>query len=445
MDVLSRNPADFCFFDTETRSLEDLSDPRWGDITKTSALRYAKSSKVIMFQYAIGNAEPAAWCLDDFSKALRWADAPRELLEFMARALRGEAWFVAWNSAFDRHVCNHGMIRPAKRLILPVRVVLDAMAQGAAANLPGKLDLAHKAVGGVGKLPDGKHLIDIFCVAGGGTPQSHPAEWETFIDYGLQDIEALRDVFLRTRPLWTWEWEQFWTSEVINDRGLPIDRHYVERAAVLASEYVASVDERVQLYTGYRRTEGQRLNEATGRMNKHVEVEGIRGVNHHVALARWVFNQLERDHPEATAIMTRTYKEDEQEELVTDKIALDRKRVELLIPYLERVDKERGLTDDEYAVLQLLEVREYGASATPKKFAKMLPMLTDEERLPGQYVFNGAQQTGRFSSRGVQVHNLTRKALKDEEEAIEAICSIDLKPGRLVAIREIGADEGEDV
>jgi hypothetical protein len=53
-------------------------------------------------------------------------------------------------------------------------------------------------------------------------------------------------------------------------------------------------------------------------------------------------------------------------------------------------------------------------------------MLTPDDRLPGQYVFNGAQQTGRFSSRGVQVHNLTRKALKNEAAAIEAISSIEL-------------------
>lgn len=423
MKPLSTDPNDFCFFDTETRSLEGLEDPRWGDITKTSASRYARSSKVIMFQYAIGSGPIKVWELTDFDKTLRWADAPADLLAIMARALRGEAWFVAWNSAFDRHVCNRGMVATSSRAMLPVRIVIDAMAQAAAANLPGKLDLAHKAVGGKGKLPDGKHLIDIFCVAGGGTPQTHPKEWETFCAYGEQDIAALRDVFLKTRPLWDWEWEQFWTSEVINDRGLPIDRPYVERAARLAEEYMASVDERIQALTGYSETVGSRINEATGRPNKVVTTTGIRTVNQHAALAEWVANTLD-GHREAQAILARTYKEDEGIEVV-DKISLDRKRVEQLIPYLERVDKETGLTDEEFAVLQVLEVKEYGASATPKKFAKMLPMLTAESRLPGQYVFNGARQTGRFSSRGVQVHNLTRKALKREAEAIEAILAME--------------------
>jgi DNA polymerase len=415
MQVLSDDPNDFCFFDTETRALPGLADPRWGDITKTSTARYARSSRVIMFQYAIGEDEPAIWTAPNFEASMRWVDAPPKLLDFMARALRGEAWFVAFNSAFDRHACNHAMVAASKRTTMPVRIVLDAMAQASAANLPGRLDRAHKAVGGDGKTPAGKQLIELFCGADGGTPETHPREWAQFCEYGLQDIRAVRDVFLKTRPLWDWEWEQFWSSEVVNDRGLPIDRHFVERAAALAAEYGSVVNERVKEYTG-----GE-----------------LWSVNQHVAMAQWVYDKL-TDHAEAQVILTKKYRE-EDDVLVPDKVSLERKRVEKLIPYLEKVDAAQGLTDDEFAVLQLLETREYGASATPKKFAKMLPMLTDNDRLPGQYVFNGAQQTGRFSSRGVQVHNLTRKAFKDEEAAIGFICDTD--PGPAAAG---GAEEAED-
>lgn len=422
MKPLSENPADFCFFDTETRALPGLLDPRWGDVTKSSTLRYAKSSRVIMFQYAIGEEPARVWQPKDFDQSMRWLDAPPDLLAFMARALRGEAWFVAWNAAFDRHVSNHGMVAPSRRKVLPVRTVLDAMAQGAASNLPGRLDAAHKAIGGKGKLPDGKKLIKLFCVANGGTPQTHPEEWATFCDYGVQDVTALREVFLATRPLWDWEWEQYWTSEVINDRGLPVDRHYVERAADLAFDYGETVNERVVEFTG----------------------GDLWSVNQHVAMAKWVYDRL--DHLDgAGAILTKRYSEDDGGLLIPDKISLERKRIEKLIPFLERVDRDAGLTDEEFDVLRLLEVREYGASATPKKFAKMLPMLTAEDRLPGQYVFNGAQQTGRFSSRGVQVQNITRKALKDEAAAIEFICQIPANPHRAVAGGEEAGAEDEDV
>lgn len=408
MSHLTDDPYDYCFFDTETRALGGLRDPRWGDVTRSGAGRYSASSKVIMFQYAIGPTEPVKiWALEDFDSHLRWLDAPRDLLDFMSRALRGEAWFVAWNSAFDRQVSNRGMTKPTRRDPMPVRTVLDAMAQAVASNLPAGLGRAHKAIGGDGKLPDGRKLIAMFSPADGCTPQSHPEDWATFCDYGIQDVAALRDVFLNTRPLFDWEWEQFWASEMINDRGLPIDRGYVERAAYLADLYGEAVNDRVKLFTH----------------------DDCWSVNQHVALARWVYDKLSVDHPEAGTILTKRYSEDEEGDLVPDKVSLERARVEKLMAYLERVDAEQGLTDEEYDVLQLLEVREFGASATPKKFAKMLPMLTDKDRLPGQYVFNGAQQTGRFSSRGVQMHNLTRKALPNEAEAIDAILDIVVPEG----------------
>lgn len=428
MKPLSTNPDDFCFFDTETRALEGLDDWRFGDITKTSTGQYARSSKVIMFQYAIGMGEPKVWELLDFDKHLHWREAPPDLLEFMASALKGEAWFVAFNSAFDRQVCNRGMVKPSRRDPMPVRTVLDAAAQGAAANLPLRLEGAHRAVGGSGKLPDGKELIKLFCVAGGATPQTHPEDWKRFCEYGKQDINAVRDVFLRTRPLWDWEWEQFWAGEVVNDIGLPIDRHYVERAALLAGLYQAEVDDRVKRFTRYDPETG----------------EGLRTVNQHVAMAKWVYDRLEHI-PEASAILTKRYAKDEGGVLIPDKVSVERSRVEKLIPLLERRDREIGLTDDEFDVLQLLEVREYGASATPKKFAKILAMLTHEDRLPNQYVFNGAQQTGRYSARGVQTHNLTRRALKNEEAAIEAICEISLDTSRAPAQGAGDAEEGEDL
>lgn len=405
MKPLTTDPNDYCFFDTETRALPGLSDPRWGDVTISGVGRYARSSKVIMFQYAIGPDEPAAvWELKDFNRTLNWRDAPPDLLEFLSRALKGEAWFVAWHSMFDRHVCNHGMVKPSKSPVLPVRVVLDAMAQAVSSNLPAGLDRAHKAVGGKGKLPDGRHLIKMFSPADGATPQSNPEDWDTFVEYGCQDVEAMREVFLQTRPLWDWEWEQFWASEMVNDRGLPIDRDYVERAAHLSGLYQGAVNDRVAIFTR----------------------ENLWSVNQHVAMAQWVYDQLEH-LPEATAMLTKRYEEDDEGDLIPTKLSLERKRVEKLIPYLERLDKEEGLTDEEFDVLQLLEVREYGASATPKKFAKMLPMLTEQNRLPGQYVFAGAQQTGRYSSRGVQTHNLTRKAMENEAELIEAILDIELE------------------
>lgn len=404
MQPLSRDPNDFLFFDTETRALPGLADPRWGDVTKSGAVRYGKSCMVTIFRYCIGEGPMRRWDLTDFDRKLNWLDAPPDLLEFLSRALRGEAWFVAWNSFFDRHVCNDGMDAPGDGPVLPIRCVLDAMGQAVASNLPAKLEGASRAIGRGGKADQGKAMIALFCSADGATPQSHPDEWASFQAYADDDVEELRAVFLATRPLWTWEWEQFWTSEMINDAGVPVDRHFIERAAALADVYIDRVNEEVVEYTR----------------------GACWSINQHVALANHVADAVAH-LPEAADMLVKKYEEDEEGDgLVAAALSLERTRVEKLIPYLERLDDEQGLTDEEFDVLRLLETRLYGASATPKKLAKMLPMLDENDRLGGQYVFNGAQQTGRYSSRGVQLHNLTRSFLDDEVGAIEFIADMEL-------------------
>lgn len=393
---LSDDPNDFCFFDTETRALEGLQNPLWGNVKHTSTGRYARSSKVVLLTYGIGETgEVKHWALDDFSKTLRWADAPDDLADFLDRARAGEAWFVAYNSAFDRNVCNHGMVGLTRAPTLPVSAVIDAMAQAAASNLPGGLDRAAKSMALDGKMSEGRDLINLFCNAGGGTPASHPAEWQRFIDYAVKDTALVRELFFATRSLSRMEWEQFWASEAINDRGMPADRDLLMAASAMFDLYHAGVQDKVREFTG-------------GACNS---------VYQHTALVNWVADEL--DHlPEAVAILESEASEETEDGFVPAKLSLARDRVERLIAYLERLDRDEGLTDPEFDVLQLLETRLYGASATPKKFEKALPALTDGGRLPNQYVYNGAQQTGRFSSRGIQLHNLSRRTIDDEAEAL---------------------------
>ena len=93
--------------------------------------------------------------------------------------------------------------------------------------------------------------------------------------------------------------------------------------------------------------------------------------------------------------------------------------------FYETLDAREGLTDEEFELLEIAEARATGASATPAKFQKIVDQH-DDGRLKGQYVFNGAQQTGRYSSRGVQVHNLIRASLSNKEQPDREIDAIDL-------------------
>lgn len=384
--------ADICFIDDETRSLLD--------VTETSTGRYARSAKVIIVTYALDDGPIHAWSVKSFDETLDWKKAPPEL-----RKHKGK--FVAFNSAFDRQTMLHGI----RNCPLEVEDFLDAAVQAAAANLPRSLDGASQAVGHKGKNDDGKALIRMFCDASRPeTPQSHPVEWAAFLDYAKVDIDALRAVWQATLPLPAWQWQEFWAAEKINDRGLPIDITFARQAARVAETYAVRTNDRVVEITN-----GE-----------------LYSVKQYQAQPIWCWDKL-RALPSVRDVMVKRYDEDaEGGELIPTQFGLDRNRIVRMLAELKRIDEEEGLTDEEFQVQQLLEEREFGASATPAKFGKAVEMAIEEDGwafLPSQYVFNGAQQTGRFSSKGVQVHNLSRDVIKTEDEAIAEI--IGAPPGHL--------------
>jgi hypothetical protein len=108
------------------------------------------------------------------------------------------------------------------------------------------------------------------------------------------------------------------------------------------------------------------------------------------------------------------------------KLSVKKDRLEALLAFYAQLEKDEGLSDRDRLIVDMATARLYGGSSSPAKFDKMM-LQHDEGALRGMYVFNGAQQTGRFSSKGVQTHNLTRSTLgKHEAEAIELINELEL-------------------
>lgn len=397
--------TDICFIDTETRSYED--------ITKTSTGRYARGCGVIICTYAINDGPVNVWSVYDFDENLDWNERPDDLRNFSGK-------YVAFNSAFDRQVMRYGI----RNCTLGVEDFYDCAVQAAAANLPRTLDAASKACGHEGKIDEGKALIKMFCdAANTATPLTHPDEWERFLEYASVDIDAMRAVWQSTMPLPEEQWREFWAAERINDRGLPIDRKFAEQAARVAEVYSERTNDRVSEITN----------------------GDLYSVRQYQAQPTWCWDRL-RYLPQVRDVMVKRYDEDaEGGEMIPTKFGLDRNRIIRMIAALEKVDEEEGLTDEEHAVKQLLEEREFGASATPAKYQKAVDMCFEEggwHYLPSQYVFNGAQQTGRFSSKGVQVHNLGRDTIPTEDAAIEDI--VNAPAGDLTAwLRDFEAKHGK--
>src|SRR6516165_9612923 len=182
------------------------------------------STRAIVLAYAIGGAPALTWHAD--GAILDWDCAPDEL----RAAFKRGATFAAWNASFDAAVWNYATL--GFPLLAPERII-DPMIQAGVSNLPTDLESASRALGGEGKQKDGKKLIKLFCVA---APSEHPEEWQRFLAYARQDVEAMRDVYRRTRPLPCEEWRQYQAFEHINRRGVALDMPYVRRAAALAAE-----------------------------------------------------------------------------------------------------------------------------------------------------------------------------------------------------------------
>jgi DNA polymerase len=204
----------------------------------------------------------------------------------------------------------------------------------------------------------------------------------------------MRDIFKRTRQLSMAEWHEYWAMERVNERGAPIDLAMVKTAAKLADvDKIRSSHELKTLTDG-----------------------NVTTVDQVARMTEWLLPRLA---PEGHAILTKRAVEVDEDgkEVRPAKHSLTRKRVEKLIVYVESLGTP---TEIDRRVKRVLQIRLYGGSKTPAKFGKALAQQVDGT-LFGQYTFNGAAQTGRASSRGVQVHNLARDCLPYEYEAIESL------------------------
>jgi DNA polymerase bacteriophage-type len=217
------------WFDFEAASLLDLK--------AAGALRYATdaSTRTIVLAYAIGDGPARAWHAD--GAILYWGHAPDDFRAAFDRGGTG----AAWNASFDSAVWNYATL--GFPLLVPERVI-DVMVQASVSNLPTDLENASRALGGEGKQKDGKKLIKLFCVEG-ADPREYPEEWQLFLRYARRDVEAMRDVYRKTRPLRLAEWREYWAFEHINRRGVMIDLPFVRRAAALAAEDGVAIGRRL--------------------------------------------------------------------------------------------------------------------------------------------------------------------------------------------------------
>ena len=275
----------------------------------------------------------------------------------------------AFNAAFER-VCL------SRYLGYPTGEYLDpeswhcSMVWAATMGLP----LSLEGVGAVlglekQKLTEGKELIKYFCQpclptkANGqrtrNRPFHAPDKWELFKRYNARDVEAEMGIQrkLSKFPVPPQVWEEYDIDQEINDRGVRIDMELVEQA--------------IQMDARSR----QELTDAMKRMT------ALENPNSVQQMKQWLSdNGVETD-------------------------SLGKKVVAEL---LKTAPPE---------LAEVLTLRQQLAKSSVRKYQAMEKTVCSDNRARGMFMFYGANRTGRFSGRNIQLQNLPQNHLPDLAEA----------------------------
>ena len=229
------------------------------------------------------------------------------------------------------------------------------------------------------KLSEGKDLIRYFCVpckptkANGGRTRNlyhHDADkWERFKAYNARDVEAEMQIQekLTTFPVPDFVWEEYHIDQEINDRGIALDMTLVEQAIAM--------DERSKVAL-------------TNEMKKLTELENPNSV---VQMKQWLLdNGLEME-------------------------CLGKKEVaEVLKTAPEHL---KGV----------LSIRQQLAKSSVKKYQAMQNAACADHRARGMFQFYGANRSGRWAGRIIQLQNLYRNSLPDLDVARDLVRSGDFE------------------
>lgn len=323
-------------------------------IAKAGAQKYIASPdfEILLFAYSL-NGAPSVCC--DIAQG--------ELLpDWVLDALCDPQCLKhAYNAAFEWGCLSKFMGRQ-----LPPEQWRCTMFHGLYAGYPAGLDATGRALGlpeDKRKLSTGKALIRYFCVpctptkSNGGRrrnlPNHDPARWELFKEYNAQDVttemEIERRLSLITVPDWLQrQWE---TDLLINARGVAVDMEMVNGAL----EIGATVRERLT--------------------QEAVRISGLSNPNSVQQLSAW----LEQETGEEVADLRK-----------------------------DTVAKMIAQAPDIPEVQRMLEIRQELGKTSTKKYDAIEQAVCPDGRVRGLLQFYGANRTGRWAGRLVQVQNLPR-------------------------------------
>jgi DNA polymerase len=335
----------------------------WGDTETISACdlkahgthRYASdpSTEIMVLQWALDDGEPV---VEDLTGRKPPSDA------FLALATDPDVLFVFHNAMFDRTLIRH-----CWGIDVPVERWYDTMIQAMSHGLPGALD----KIGAILKLnadeakdKRGRELIQLFCkprpkssTLRRATRETHPVEWQEFLEYSRQDIVAMRAIGTRL-PKWNYspgspEHKLWHLDQRINDRGFRVDLDLANAAV----DAVAVEQKRLKAEITDQ-TDGQ-----------------VQNASKRDQLLKYILAEYEVELPDMKADTLRRRLED---------------------PELPE------------AVKLLISIRLEATKTSTAKYAALLKATSGDGRLRNTLQFAGAVRTARWAGRIFQPQNLPR-------------------------------------
>ena len=219
------------------------------------------------------------------------------------------------------------------------------------------------------KITAGKELVRYFCTPCKPTkanqnrtrnfPYHAPDKWQQFKQYNQRDVEVEMEITqkLERFPVPQNEWENYWMDQDINDRGIRIDQQLVNQAIKCQGEF----------HDQY--------------LKKSQQLTGLDNPNSPLQLKEWL----------------------QRQGVKTD--SLSKASVAQLL------ETTTGM------VHQVLALRQLLSKSSVKKYQAMQKAMCQDGRVHGLLQFYGANRTGRWAGRLVQVQNLPRNSMPDLEEA----------------------------
>lgn len=324
------------------------------DINKAGVYRYVDTDefKILLFAYSVDGGPVQLIDLtrgDSIPKRIVTALSDKSVTKW------------AYNANFERVALSRFLGMPTGQYLDPEGWKCS-MVWAATLGLPmGLAKVGEVLALDKQKMSEGRGLIYKFCKPDKKTgqrvmPDEFPDDWETFRRYNIRDVETEMGIQKMISPFPCSDelWQEYWTDQRINDRGVEVDLTLARNAVAMDAEISKKLMEKMRSLTGI-------------------------------------------DNPRSTSQLDMWLREHG-----CDMVSLGKKDVAQVI-------KE---TDDPL-IRKVLSLRLLISKSSVKKYTKMLDATCSDGRARGMFQFYGAMRTGRFAGRLLQLQNLPQNHIEN--------------------------------